>query len=270
MLKNITVFQASTGFEVFAAQLQKSRRMKHFLTWLLLLAVSTGARALELSHTPKTDEVVPTARPVITVFLPMGQSLKLSEAHLWLNGADVSGQCQKNDAYVTYRPLNELSSGSQSVRFALGSIDLSWTFKVKQLDPIASITLTAPPQPGEFDEVTVEMHGAAHALAWFTVEDIPGQTPMRETSPGVYLGSFEIPALFTALRAQVTGYLRDGQAVVERKARSLSLITSGFRVKILDPEPYGDISGKLTMHARTRPGCDVLITPRIGFTDGIE
>ena len=247
----------------------------HTLILLFLfcfLAQPARVQALALTHTPRDGQSVQTARPPVTVYLPLAASAARNEAKLWMDGREVSRDLRRTAAFVSYEPKQDLSPGNHTVRFSMGDYDLSWTFAIALTVRIQEIRWTGPPRLQDLDEVEVQLEGQAGYTARFQVEGVTDKVVMKEIRPGVYSGKLTVPANLAKISARLIGEL-SGPGFTESKlaAKQLRFSTSGFRLILTDPPSEDEpLLGNLTLKGRTRPGVSIRVKTHFYFPDGIE
>jgi hypothetical protein len=244
--------------------------LRLFLLGLLLPAPALGE---ELAFTPGSGETVRDLRPVISIQLPPGTLY--SSARLWVNGREVSLMCLRTSTFVSYQPAGEMTPGPVQVRFWAPTregryLEASWSFEIRPINAITSVTHDARENLGEYDEVTVEMVGQPGGEAWFQIEGLGDRVPMPEVEEGVYRGTYTVKPGDYKLAARVVAYLRLGRRISEMAAeKPVTLFGNIFKVRILSPRNNSTVPLSFDIKGRTRPGSRLSIVPKIGFQEGM-
>ena len=116
-----------------------------------------------------------------------------------VDGADVTASAIVTDGFVTYQPGEPLSDGSHTVEVvardkAGNDAHSRWSFQVSAAPGVVSgfdsnlISSDAILLAGQ--PLNVTLHAQPGGAASFSVGSIAGDIPMRESSPGVYTGSY--------------------------------------------------------------------------------
>ena len=241
---------------------------------------STGANIPQnITVNPAPGSTVKDARPSIVITFAPSASIRYEFSRVWVNNAEVSGNCLKTPAFISYRPFVDYHDGPVEVKVRLLDAnnfptEFSWSFTVKRPSSIESVHITSRLDLGTFEDLNVELRGIEGAnKAWFEIEDYRFDIPMTEDkqTPGLYKGYYRIKHGDSRLRARVVGYLQKDNRTFEMTApETASIWGQLFQVVILEPQDKAKVPLNFKIKGRTLPNCNISIVPKIGFSDNIE
>lgn len=201
---------------------------------------------------PKIRNVIPdksrvaNPRPTIAVILDDqgGSGMDTDSVVLRVNGVDRAREAQINENLVSYTPRADLPAGENQIEFiardkAGNEVRGIWTFIVTQAsDIVKSLTHTGTRNLEPGDTLTVTLQGEPGGRATFSIGRTVIDRPMRETSPGVYVGEYVV---------------RKGD-VFNKDVVTASLTTSlGSSFNIEAAERVGFVAGSLGVPTITSP-----------------
>ena len=228
---------------------------------------------------PAPGQIIQEARPSIVITFASSALVRYEISRMWVNNSEVSGNCLKTPAFISYRPFTNYHDGPVEVKVHLtdnqGSpIEFNWSFNIKRPSSIESVHITSRLELGAFEDLTVELRGIKGAdKAWFDIEDYRFDIPLAEDqqAPGLYKGYYRIKHGDSRLRARVVGYLQKGNQTFEMTATETASIWGQlFQVVILEPQDKAQVPLNFKIKGRTLPNCNISIVPKIGFSDNIE
>lgn len=228
---------------------------------------------------PAPQTVIQEARPSIVVTFASSAAIRYELSRMWVNDSEVSNNCLKTPAFISYRPFTDYHDGPIEVRVRLidinnSPIEFNWSFTVKRPNSIEYVRITSRLELGAFEDLNVELKGIKEAdKAWFDIEDYRFDIPLTEDSqnPGLYKGYYRIKHGDNRLRARVVGYLQKGNQIFEMTAaETVSIWGQLFQVVILEPQDKSQVPLNFKIKGRTLPNCHISIVPKIGFSDNIE
>ena len=228
---------------------------------------------------PAPGSFVKEARPSIVVTFAPSTSIHYELSRMWVNNSEVSGNCLKTPAFISYRPFTDYHDGPVEVKVSLTDAnnspsEFTWSFTVKRPSSIESVHITSRLDLGTFEDLNVELKGIKGAdKAWFEIEDYRFDIPLTEDkqNPGLYKGYYRVKHGDSRLRARVVGYLQKDNRTFEMTApETASIWGQLFQVVILEPKDKSQVPLNFKIKGRTLPNCHISIVPKIGFSDNIE
>ncbi len=228
---------------------------------------------------PAPGAIIKEARPSIVITFAPSTSIRYEFSRMWVNDTEVSSNCLKTPAFISYRPFVDYHDGPVEVKVRLldaknSPNEFSWSFTIKKPSSIESVHITSRLDLGTFEDLNVELKGVKGAdKAWFEIEDYRFDIPMTEDAqnPGLYKGYYRIKHGDSRLRARVIGYLQKDNRTFEMTApETASIWGQLFQVVILEPQDKAKVPLNFKIKGRTLPNCNISIVPKIGFSDNIE
>ena len=228
---------------------------------------------------PAPGLTIKEARPSIVVTFSPSTSIRYELSRMWVNNSEVSSNCLKTPAFISYRPFTDYHDGPVEVKVRLtdasnATNEFSWSFTIKRPSSIESVHITSRLDLGAFEDLNVELKGIKGAdKAWFEIEDYRFDIPLIEDkqTPGLYKGYYRIKHGDSRLRARVVGYLQKDNRTFEMTApETASIWGQLFQVVILEPKDKSQVPLNFKIKGRTLPNCNISIVPKIGFSDNIE
>lgn len=251
-----------------------------FLIWNIL---ACGANAIELLRTyPESNEHITTRKADLTLRLTFQSDgdFYLSSEHfkMWLNGKDISRECLVLGNSVSCKPKFYLQSGENHVKIMYKRSKTSemtpyeWSFIIDETSQTkatptdrTSLTFNSEEKLGEGDILDVKLVAAPNGNAAFSLGSLIYNRPMKEESPGVYRGIYEIKFGDGIQGEHITATLRHGDGSVETFAtkQTVSIAAFLFKVRILNPLPDSTVGQYFDIEGKTRPGSRVSIAPSL-------
>lgn len=148
------------------------------------------------SRRPAPNASVANTRPNIVIDLyDRETTVDRNSIRLIVNRQNVTGRAFISEGIISYTPDAPFPPGPVRVEVIAGDTARNiaraeWTFRVSAGDLIHSVTVTPTTPLRRGDLLTVVMTGVTGATASFSIQGLPGTRPMRERSPGIYLGSY--------------------------------------------------------------------------------
>lgn len=243
---------------------------------LLILVLGGPVPAAELPVTPGPGETVSEARPVISVQLPRGGTIRHEDARLWVNGHEVTGSSLRTPMFVSYQAPGDMGEGEVQVRFQARTVEgtpveQAWSFQLRPASRITSVVHDADRELGEYDDLAVEMVAEPGGKAWFEIEGLASEIPMQEVSEGVYRGTYHVGSGDYRLQAPVVGHLQFGPRSSTMQAeRPVSIFGHLFQVRVKEPKNGSQVPLNFEIKGRTRPFARISVVPKIGFDEGMS
>lgn len=241
--------------------------VKQWILWLSLMLGSWAQPPVEL--VPAPGEVVAEDRPCVQVSWP-ADSLTTGRCRLWWNGKEVTGDCLRNETFLSYRPFRAPDPGPVELKFSAlardGSLlEKSWKFEVQPVRLVGEVEHNG--QGDLFAEDLLEVHFRARprGKAQFRLPGLD-PIPMQEKEPGNYQGSYRIRAGDRAMGVPIVVHYQLGDHREQAQSRQVVKIFGGFyRVRVISPPDGSSVEQNFVLSGRARPGSRVSIIPKIGF-----
>lgn len=236
--------------------------------------VQRASSALEL--VPGPGEKVQELRPCIQVSWPQG-TLTGTKSRLWLNGHEVSSECLRNEAFLSYRPFKAPAAGPVSVRFVGEDrqgvpVEKAWTFDVAEQKLISEVFHNANPTGKglfEHDELVVTCRAKPRGKAHVVVQ---GWEPikMSEVEPGIYKAVHRVRTNDSALQNPLkVVYEFEGHREEQHAGDPVKVFGGLYQVRVLSPADGSKVEQNFTLVGQAKPGATVSVIPKIGFgSDG--
>lgn len=161
-------------------------------------------------------------RPTIAVVLDDqgGSGIDEASVQLVVNGQNVTRDAEVTGSFVSYVPRQNLPAGENRVELSAqdragNRVSGAWTFTVTDArDIVQSLTHNGNERLEPGDVFTVRLQGEPGGTATFSIGSVVTDRPMRESSPGVYVGEYTIRRGDRFVNAPVTATLttRGGQS----------------------------------------------------------
>ncbi|GAB4452063.1 MAG: hypothetical protein OHK0029_02360 [Armatimonadaceae bacterium] len=160
---------------------------------------------------PADGAMVQEVRPrIYGGYSDTGGAVKPDTLKVYLNGKDITSQAEVTEAFFSYTPKEELSAGKVVVTVAIkdeagNESRKEWDFTVAPPEKIVrSYSISPRDQALRSEEtLTVRLEGMAGGGAKFKIGPL-GELPMREDSPGVYIGTYKVKKGDSVTKAPVT------------------------------------------------------------------
>ncbi|MBQ7569166.1 hypothetical protein IJT17_10255 [bacterium] len=228
--------------------------------------------------TPKPSQVLANEKPVIKVRYPKDLDLDFSLVRLWVNDAEVSGNCLRMPRYISYQPFVDMPGGTTKVRFegkkagdSKGVISFEWSFELQAPEMIKSVTCNANHDMGYMEEIVVQAESVPGAIAWFSIEDIADEISMDEGVPGNYEGRYQIKLSDNKLKAHITVHVKAGGRQYNKTLENtISIMGSMFSIIIYEPQQDAIVPLSFKIKGHTRPKSIIYMQPKIGMSDGMN
>jgi len=190
-----------------------------------------------------------------------------ASVRLTVNGQNVTARASISDALITYNPAAPFGPGPVRVELAAAdragnALRAAWGFDiVASPGPIASVTVNPATVLVPDDVLTVVVAGVPAGRAFFSIEGVRGDRPMKESqTPGIYFGTFVVPRQLAVSGGVLT-------ATVE-KGGQRSAVPASVPITVLAGTPppaptidnrvravaLDDPDARLTLNGTSRPG----------------
>ncbi|MDO5295886.1 MAG: hypothetical protein Q4F00_04455 [bacterium] len=228
---------------------------------------------------PQPNQILTEEKPVIKIRYPKDLEMDFSIVRLWINDAEVSGNCLRTPRYVSYQPFVDMPSGEVKVRFEGKAataknkkdiIKLEWHFELQKPQAIKSITHNANHDMGYMEDIVVQAESVPGAIAWFSIEDIVDEVSMDESVPGKYEGRYRVKINDNKLKAHVTVHVKAGGHQYDRTLDNPICISGGmFTITIYEPQQNDLVPLSFKIKGHTRPNAIIYMQPKIGMGESM-
>jgi len=152
---------------------------------------------------PKPGTRLANTRPNIAVDLVDAETgVNPALIRLVVNGQNVTARTSISETSITYNPEAPFKPGPVHVELTVGDrakniFRTNWTFHVDASNGLISSVTVNPATPLTGDDLlTVVVTGVPGGTAWFSIQGIRGDRPMKESrTPGVYFGTLTVRQL---------------------------------------------------------------------------
>jgi plastocyanin len=188
-----------------------------------------------------------------------------------VNGKDVTAQATVTEAFVSYKADADLAPGKETVSIiaqdnAGNQARKDWAFTISAEESLIQAVSYEPNtgtlEPG--DVVTVKMTGKAGGAAKFNIGGAVTGRPMREQTPGNYVGSYTVKKGDSLTKAPVAVALTIGGRTVTQSAEGAVNIAAGApdTPTITAPTAGASVGDTFTLAGKARPNATVRYTVR--------
>ena len=206
---------------------------------------------------PAPNAALPPGRPLIYGTYSEGVTgISSGATKLLVNGKDVTADATITDAFFSYKPGADLPAGVNTVKVAAGDaagnvISREWSFKVAQSETFVH-GLTFTPVSGSLgagDTLTVKLLAKTGGKAAFAIGGAVKDQPMREESPGVYTGTYQIKngESVTAAPLTATYTASTGQVETQTAATTLTVAAGAPKAPVITSPKAGTSVGADTI-----------------------
>ncbi|HEY3328836.1 MAG TPA: stalk domain-containing protein [Capsulimonadaceae bacterium] len=222
---------------------------------------------------PSSTGEVSNGRPRISATLDdgSGSGIDPNASKVFLDGRDVTNDAIIQPHFVTYQSNSVLSDGDHRVRLLIvdavgNATSRDWTFTVAASKGLVTSLESNLAQsgnrltPGKPLRVTLRAQPGGRAS--FSISGVEANTPMTETSPGVYTGEYIARVGATAKNAPVdVKFISKSGAVVTTPLDAQLNIDAGLPVKptITSPKPDDTVPGHVIITGKAAPNATLQI-----------
>ncbi len=263
------------------------RQMKPVVT-LLIFTLSTvavlffstfpAAHAFEIIRVvPAPDSNIKELKPILYVYYSAdeNETIDISRIKLKLNGMDVTWKCLAMPNCISCTTSYDFPEGKNTILFTYDgqpSFRYEWSFLIGSMEnEKEGLTHNAKALLEEGDTLEVELDASPGGKATFDIGTLKKHIALKETSPGIYKGSYSVQRFDNARDQEVTATLvpAHGETRIFTCPSKVSIQAIFFKVKILSPAPDASVDSYFDIIGRTRPRTKVSIAPTMNFTGGI-
>ncbi|MBW3623031.1 MAG: copper amine oxidase N-terminal domain-containing protein [Armatimonadetes bacterium] len=218
---------------------------------------------------PTSGSTITRARPdIYAEFRSQGSAgIDRNSVRLTVNGKDVTDQARVTPGFIIYTPTEPMN-GSTMVQLRVadraGNVSNALTtFNVRPVaEGLTAVTHNAEEALAPGETLTITARGEPGGTATFTLPGVAQNLPMRETSPGVYTGTYTVRSNDKAFDTPIQVRLRtDGGTVSTlNTARPVSLAGGTLqRPFLISPAPGTKLSDSIQVVGRAEPNSTVRV-----------
>jgi hypothetical protein len=240
-------------------------------------AVSIQSVAPKISAvSPAKGSTVQTDRPLIygTISDSGGAGIDPNKTQVMLDGHDVSADATVTPQFFNLRPSHPLQPGDHTVRVTVAdgagnTTQHEWTFRVSSEKFVKSFTSDADPNAvlNAGSRIRFTLNAQPGGQASVSVPGIAEDVPLRETSPGVYTGSYTVAQGQNASGVPATARFvgPNGDIVTQTLSQGLQ-IAAGQPVApiITEPADGANVGRTVTVRGKAAPGATVRV--KVNYT----
>ncbi|MBQ7501957.1 hypothetical protein IJT93_04475 [bacterium] len=229
--------------------------------------------------TPPPESTVVEERPNVSVKFKNPKNTKFDLVRMWFNGIEVTGNCLKTPSFFSFTPFTVIPEGPVTVRiyvpYADGKHDdCTWIFNLHHPKVIQSVSVVnSQEQVSGYQDLWVRIVGRHGCIASFDIEDIADNIPMEEdpANPGIYNGKYTVKLSDSALKANIVGHIESDFETYSLSCEQHPVIVGSlFQITVFEPEENAEVPLSFTIKGRTRPNCNISVTPNIGLSDNVD
>lgn len=222
---------------------------------------------------PQSTGEVSTGVPRISATLDdgTGSGIDTSACKVALDGQDVTRDAIVEPTFLTYQPANVLTDGEHRVRVTVSDqvgnqATRDWTFVVNARKGLVTSLDSNIPQANNHisagNTLRLELRAQPGGNATFSIGGITQSEPMKEQSPGVYVGQYVPRVGMTTRNAPIdVKFVSKSGAVVSTPLKTPINIDAGLPVKptIVQPKPDDVVPAHVIISGTAAPNATVQI-----------
>ncbi len=222
---------------------------------------------------PESGANVESERPSINaVFSDQGSGIDPAATQIRLDGADITAQATITPRFFNLNPADPLAAGTHSVHVSVADLAgntaaADWSFKITPGKLIQSFTTNAAPGQALSAGMSLsfELTAQPGGKASVSLGDVAKSVPLRETSPGVYSGEYQVKRGDNLQNAPATARFvgRDGTTVTASTTNGVTIAAGApAPPKITSPENNGSVNADapLSVSGTASPGATVRVS----------
>jgi len=249
-----------------SASLKKNGAVSPLLQASQPFSVDTAGPTLS-NLSPASDAALPPGRPLIYGTLSdAGTGIDTSSTRILVNGKDVTAQATVTDAFFSYRPEADLPVGANTVSVVVRDVAgnetrKNWGFRLSAAEALIQ-ELSFSPEAGQIepgDVLTVRMKARPGGQARFSIGGVAVNRPMREQSPGNYIGTYTVRKGDSLAQAPVTAtFTLNGRTVTQTAGDALTIDAGAPETPtILSPREGAAEGESVTVTGKAAPNMTV-------------
>jgi hypothetical protein len=224
------------------------------------------------TFTPTEGSEFTDPRPNFTgTYSDQGSGLDAKKMQLMVNGEDVTARAIFTETFFTYQPQTDLAPGPILAKLtahdtAGNETRREWRFTVLPTTLLKSVVALPDDRPLNFGDVlTLKALGAPGAKATFSLGVKVKDQPLKEDSPGVYVGTYTVQKQDVMVAAPVTVTVTDtrGRTATLKAANAITVTAGPPETPIIDqPQQGASVGGSVVLSGRCLPNATIKVTVR--------
>ncbi|MCX6369478.1 MAG: copper amine oxidase N-terminal domain-containing protein [Armatimonadetes bacterium] len=222
--------------------------------------------------TPTEGSEFTDPRPNFTgTYSDQGSGLDAKKMQLMVNGEDVTARAIFTGTFFTYQPQTDLAPGPILAKLtahdtAGNETRREWRFTVLPTTLLKSVVALPDDRPLNFGDVlTLKALGAPGAKATFSLGVKVKDQPLKEDSPGVYVGTYTVQKQDVMVAAPVTVTVTDtrGRTATLKAANAITVTAGPPETPIIDqPQQGASVGASVVLSGRCLPNATIKVTVR--------
>lgn len=197
-----------------------------------------------------------------------GSGIDTNSIRVSVRGKDVTDQVKLRGRLLLYTPKSALTPGPVPVTVTLKDLagnasQASWSFTVQQGTPVLlSVTHDADKPLKAGDVLTVTAKGTPKSKGNFSVGNVARTIPLRETSPGVYTGTYTVRPGDEGQKLPVTvDFLSaTGERVKQEATAPVNVVAQEQKAPVITAPTNGlQLGSQLVVEGTAAPGTKVVV-----------
>ncbi|WP_309710899.1 copper amine oxidase N-terminal domain-containing protein [Armatimonas sp.] len=224
------------------------------------------------TFTPTEGSEFTDPRPNFTgTYSDQGSGLDAKKVQLVVNGEDVTARAIFTETFFTYQPQADLAPGPILAKLtahdtAGNETSREWRFTVIPTSLLKSFVALPDDRPLNFGDVlTLKALGAPGSKATFSLGVKVKDQPLKEDSPGVYVGTYTVQKQDVMVAAPVTVTVTDtrGRTATLKAANAITVTAGPPETPIIDqPQEGASVGGSVVLSGRCLPNATIKVTVR--------
>ena len=224
------------------------------------------------TFTPTEGSDLTDARPNFTgTYSDMGSGSDPRKMQLLVNGEDVTARAIFSDTFFTYQPQTDLAQGSVTAKLIARDVagnetSREWRFSVVATVMLSSVVALPDDRPLNFGDIlAIKAVGAAGSRATFSLGAKVKDQPLKEDSPGIYVGSYTVQKQDVMVAAPVSVTVTDlrGRTATLKASNTITVTAGPPDIPIIDqPQDGANVGGSVVLSGRCLPNASIKVTVR--------
>ena len=224
------------------------------------------------TFTPTEGSEFTDPRPNFTgTYSDQGSGLDAKKMQLMVNGEDVTARAIFTGTFFTYQPQTDLAPGPILAKLtahdtAGNETRREWRFTVLPTTLLKSVVALPDDRPLNFGDVlTLKALGTPGAKATFSLGVKVKDQPLKEDSPGVYVGTYTVQKQDVMVAAPVTVTVTDtrGRTATLKAANAITVTAGPPETPIIDqPQQGASVGASVVLSGRCLPNATIKVTVR--------
>ncbi len=224
------------------------------------------------TFTPTERTELTDGRPNFTgTYSDTGSGIATKNMQLLVNGEDVTARAIFTDTFFTYQPPTDIAPGPVVAKLiahdaAGNETSREWSFTVIPIALLSSVVALPGDRPLNFGDVlTIKATGAPGSKATFSLGVQVKDQPLKEDSPGIYIGSYSIQKQDVMVAVPVTVTVTDarGRTATQKAPTALTITAGPPETPIIDqPQTGASVGNSVVLSGRCLPNATIKVTIR--------